>query len=137
MSEETNNTNNSDSNNSRPQSEFVNELNKLGENLGQLMRSVWESEERKSIEREMTNGIEQLAKQLNQTLDQLKTDATVGNAKKTVKEAWETARGPKIVSEVHQGVVDTLKKVNEELTKHTQPAHEVKIDDTPTPPSAN
>ena len=134
MSEETNNANNS--NNTRPQSEFVSELNKLGENLGQLMRSVWESEERKSIEREMTNGIEQLAKQLNQTLDQLKTDATVGNAKKTVKEAWETARGPKIVSEVHQGVVDTLKKVNEELTKHTQPAHEVKHDETP-PPAGN
>ena len=134
MSEETNNTNNS--NNARPQSEFVNELNKLGENLGQLMRSVWESEERKSIEREMTHGVEQLAKQLNQTLEQLKTDATVGNAKKTVKEAWETARGPKIVSEVQQGVVDTLKKVNEELTKRTQPAHEVKNDDPP-PPAAS
>ena len=135
MSEETNSTNNS--NNARPQSEFINELNKLGENLGQLMRSVWESEERKSIEREMTHGVEQLAKQLNQTLEQLKTDATVHNAKKTVKEAWETARGPKIVSEVQQGVVDTLKKVNEELTKRTQPAHEVKHDEAPPPPSAN
>ncbi len=131
MSEETNN-----SNSSRPQSEFVNELNKLGENLGQLMRSVWESEERKSIEREMTNGVEQLAKHLNLTLDQLKTDATVGNAKKTVKEAWETARGPKIVSEVQQGVIDTLKKVNDELAKRTQPAHEVKHDDE-TPPTAS
>ena len=127
MSEETNNTNNTN----RPQSEFASELNKLGENLGTLMRSVWESEERKSIEREITSGLEQLTKQVNQTIEQMRQDATVDHAKKTVKEAWETARGPKIVGEVQQGVVDTLKKINEELTKRTQPAQEVKHDEPP------
>ena len=132
MSEENTNTNsNANNTNGRPQSELVNELNRLGENIGGLLRSMWESEERKSLERELTHGLEQFAKQVNQTLEQMHKDATIDNAKTKVKEAWETARGPKIVSEVQQGVIDTLKKVNEELGKRTQAAQEVKHDETP------
>ena len=108
------------------QTEFVSELNKLGDNLGNLLRSIWESEERRSIEREVATGVEQFAKKVNETVDQLRTDSNVENVKKAAKDAWETARGPKIVDEMQQGVLDTLKKLNEELAKRAQPAQEAK-----------
>jgi len=108
------------------QTEFVSELNKLGENLGNLLRTIWESEERRSIERELSTGVEQFAKKVNETVDQLRTDSNVEHVKKAAKDAWETARGPKIVDEMQQGVLETLKKVNEELAKRAQPAQETK-----------
>jgi hypothetical protein len=41
-----------------PRSALEQELNKLGENLGNLVRALWESEERKAIERELSANLE-------------------------------------------------------------------------------
>ena len=107
-------------------SEFVTELNRLGENLGNLLKSMWESEERKSIERELNTGLEQLNKRMNETMEQLRKDTAVENVKKAAKDALETARVPKILNEVQQGMLDSLKKLNEEIAKRAQPAQEAK-----------
>jgi hypothetical protein len=111
---------------SEPKSEFVTELNRLGENLGILLKSMWESEERKSIERELNTGLEQLNKRVNETVEQLRKEAAVENMKKAAKDALETARVPKILNEVQQGMLDSLKKLNEEIAKRAQPAQEAK-----------
>ena len=113
---------------SEPKSEFVTELNRLGENLGNLLKSMWESEERKSIERELNTGLEQMSKRVNETVEQLRKDAAVENVKKAAKDALETARVPKILNEVQQGMLDSLKKLNEEIAKRAQPAQEAKSD---------
>jgi hypothetical protein len=111
---------------SEPKSEFVTELNRLGENLGNLLKSMWESEERKSIERELNTGLDQLSKRMNETVEQLRKDTAVENVKKAAKDALETARVPKILNEVQQGMLDSLKKLNEEIAKRAQPAQEAK-----------
>ena len=110
--------------NKQPQSDLISELNKLGENLGNLLHAAWESEERKSVEREIAAGIEQMNKKLSEATEKVKTDAYIGTAKRKVKDAWETARGPEIVSEVRQGILETLRKINEDLSQRTQPAQE-------------
>ncbi len=110
--------------NKQPQSDLINELNKLGENLGALLRSAWESEERKSVEREIAAGLEQMNKKLNEATEKVKTDAYVGNAKRAVKDVWETAHGPTIVTEVRQGILDTLRKINDDLAQRAHPAPE-------------
>jgi ElaB/YqjD/DUF883 family membrane-anchored ribosome-binding protein len=106
------------------QSEIVNELNKLGENLGNLLRGIWESDERKSLERELTTGLDQLSKKLSETADNIRNDAYVNNVKKEVKDALDTARVPQIFDEIQKGIVETLKKVNDDLSKRPAPAHE-------------
>ncbi|HQV27253.1 MAG TPA: hypothetical protein PLG23_03040 [Thermoflexales bacterium] len=117
----------SDQNNPQTSS-LVAELNRLGENLGKVVRSAWESEERRSIEKELAAGLEQFVKRLNEAVESAQTDPALNKAKTKAKEAWETARGPQIVSEVKTGVVDTLKKINEDLARRAEPApaHEVK-----------
>ncbi len=87
----------SDQNNHQPSSRVA-ELNRLGENLGKVVRSAWESEERKSIEKELAAGLEQFVKRLNEAVESAQTDPTLNKAKSKAKEAWETARGPQIVS---------------------------------------
>ncbi len=110
-----------------PQTDLAKELNKLGENLGNLLRGIWDSEERKSLEREIAKGIEDLNKQVEKATAQAKEDKTLKQAKHSVKEAWETAHGPQIISEVGAGISDTLHTINEELAKRAsrKPAQEV------------
>jgi ElaB/YqjD/DUF883 family membrane-anchored ribosome-binding protein len=104
------------------------ELNKLGENLNNLFKALWESDERKSIEREVTAGLEQANKSVNETVEKIRKDQTANNLKKGVKDAWETARGPQILNELQTGLTATLQKLNDELAKRAQPAQEVKPD---------
>jgi ElaB/YqjD/DUF883 family membrane-anchored ribosome-binding protein len=111
---------------STPKSEFVTELNRLGENLGNLLKSMWESEERKSIERELNTGVDQLLNRVNETVTHLRKEAPVEQVKKAAKDALETARVPQILNEVQQGMLESLKKLNEEIAKRAQPAQEAK-----------
>ncbi len=114
-------------------SEFVQELSRLSENLCALIKSYWESEERKSIEREVTKGLEQFSKSVNDTIEQLKQDDKLKKAKDGVKNAWETAHGPQLVTEMRGGVLDTLRSINNELARAAarKPAEEVKPDAAP------
>jgi ElaB/YqjD/DUF883 family membrane-anchored ribosome-binding protein len=120
------------------QSELVAELNRLGENLGKLLKATWESEERKTVEHELKSGLEQFTKQINTAVEQARTDQNVKKAKETLKEAWHTAHGPQVVSEMHMGLVDSLKKLNDEIAKRAEPkpAHEVKADGVSEKPPA-
>lgn len=113
------------------QSSIERELNKLGENLSNLFRAMWESEERKSIEREVTANLEQVNKRMNDAVEKVRTDQTANNLKQSAKEAWETARGPQILNELQTGLTDTLRKLNEEISKRAQPAQEVRPDEEP------
>jgi poly-D-alanine transfer protein DltD len=111
------------------QSAIEAELNKLGENLSNLMKAIWDSEERKSVEREVTQNLNQMNQKMDEAVNKMKSDGTTENIKKSVQNAWETAHGPQILSEVEKGLTETLRKLNEELSKRAQPAQEVKPDE--------
>ncbi len=113
-------------------SEFAQELSRLSDNLCALIRSYWESEERKSIEREVTKGLEQFSKSVSDTIEQLKQDDNLKKAKDGVKNVWQTAHGPQLVSEMRGGILDTLRAINNELARAAtpRPAEEVKPDAT-------
>ena len=104
------------------------ELNKLGENLSNLFKALWDSEERKSIEREITAGVESANKALEDAAAKMRKDRVAENLKQSAKDAWENARGPQIMSEVQTGLTNSLKKLNEEISKRAAPAQEVKPD---------
>lgn len=113
----------------KQQSAIETELNKLGENLSNLMKAIWDSEERKSVEREITENLNQLNQKMDETVNKMKADDTADNFKKSVQNAWETAHGPQILSEIGAGLSETLRKLNEELSKRAKPAQEVKPDE--------
>lgn len=104
------------------------ELNKLGENLNNLFRAIWESDERKTMEREITAGLEQVNKSVNEATEKMRTDKNAESIKKGVKDAWENARGPQILQELETGLSNTLARLNEEIAKRAKPAQEVKPD---------
>jgi hypothetical protein len=110
--------------NKKNTSELLNELDKLGENLVNLLRSAWESDERRSIEREVTAGLEQMGKKFNDAAEKIKTDTYVNSAKQTAKDAWESANVPQVIAEMRKGVIGTLQRINEDLGARGTPAYE-------------
>ena len=112
-----------------PRSALAQELNKLGENLGNLVRALWESEERKTVERELSTNLERLNKRIGEVVEKVRADEVAAGVRRSVKEAWETAHGPQILNEVQAGLADTLRKLNEEIARRIQPAQEVRPDE--------
>ena len=110
------------------QTHLEHELNKLGENLSNLFKAFWDSEERKGIEREITAGVESANKALTDAAEKIRKDQSAENLKNSVKEAWENAHGPQIMSEMQTGLTNSLRKLNEEIGKRAAPAQEVKPD---------
>lgn len=133
--------------NNKPQDEIISELSKLGENFGKMFQNLWESEEVKSIQREVKAGLEQMNRNvnratenvnratdhINKTMDSNKVDEKMKKAGETMKEAWETARGPQILSEMRQGFVDSLRLLNQQVEKMATPAKAQEVHPEPPP----
>lgn len=110
--------------------EIIGELNKLGENLAKALRSMWDSEERKSIERELRAGVEQMSRHVNQAVETAKVDEKLKQAGTQVKQAMESAHVPEMMADLRLGLAEGLKRLNAEVEKfaNPKPADEVSPD---------
>ena len=120
----------------KDQPSLVTELSRLGENLGKLVRAAWESEERKTVEKELKSGLDKFNQHINRAVEQTKAEENLTKAKETVQDAWTTAHGPQVLREMQAGLVDSLKRLNDEIAKRAEPkaAHEVIVESVPIPP---
>jgi ElaB/YqjD/DUF883 family membrane-anchored ribosome-binding protein len=116
--------------------DLANELNRLGENLGKMLKSPWTSEERKSIERELKSGVEQFTKQINKAVEQTRIDQNMKKARQTVKDARETAHGPQVLNEMHLGLVESLRRLNDEIARRAEPKPAQEVTPNEPPPAA-
>jgi len=86
--------------------ELIEELDKLGREIGRGLRKAWESDERKEIEAEVSKGIDVAGRELGK----LAKEASESEAAK------ELRKGAKAVSrELRDGLMSGLRKLNEEL----------------------
>jgi hypothetical protein len=118
---------------------LASELSRLGENLGKLVRATWESEERKSVEKEIKAGLDKLNQQLNHAIEQTRVEDRLTKVRSTTKSAWETAHGPQVLREMQAGLIDSLKRLNDEIAKRAEykPAHEVSAELPEVPPATD
>lgn len=105
------------------------EFGKLGQNLGNLLKSLWNTDERHYVEKEIKSGMQQFTSGLDNAIESIKTDDTMKKVGSMAKDVWETAHGPQIMSEVQMGIAELLRRVNEELKEKAErkPAHEASV----------
>lgn len=110
--------------------DIIGELNKLGENLAKALRTMWDSEERKSIERELRAGVEQMSRHVNQAVETAKVDEKLKQAGTQVKQAMDSAHVPEMMADLRKGLAEGLKRLNVEVEKfaNPKPADEVSPD---------
>jgi hypothetical protein len=108
------------------QTDLVAELGRLGENLGRLVKAAWESEERRTVEKEVRAGLDKFNQQIYRAVEQSKAEEGLRKAQDTVQDIWHTAHGPQVVREMQAGLVDSLRRLNDEIAKRSAsaPAHE-------------
>jgi ElaB/YqjD/DUF883 family membrane-anchored ribosome-binding protein len=105
-------------NKSEPRSEdLAAEFRNLGNNLNEMFRSAWESEERKKLQQEIETGLTELGKSLNKTVDELKVSPAGQRLKTEVHDFHQRVRSGDIETELRENLVSVLRKINSELEK--------------------
>ena len=88
--------------------EVLEELDKLGREIGRGLKEAWESEERKEIETEVSKGIDAAGRELGK----LAKDANESEAAKELKKGASA-----VGREIRDGLLSGLRKLNEELDR--------------------
>src|SRR5512135_2870660 len=98
--------------NKYPNDNISDQLNELGKNLREALRSAWESEERRKLQKEIEEGMANLGASLSQAAKDFSNTPTGQSLKEDVKDMQERWRSGEMGSKVHTELVDALRKVN-------------------------
>ena len=110
----------SDSNpneNKTPEGDIGEQLNELGKNLRDALRTAWESDERRKLQQDIEIGLVNLRDSLNQASNEFTTSQTGQTLKADVKNLNERWKTGEVGSKVRTEIADALRTVNEELQK--------------------
>jgi hypothetical protein len=105
-----------------PADSITEEFSRLGRTLGQALKLAWESGERKRLEQDIAEGMRRLSEQIDTATRSAAESPTAKEVTTKVTTAWETAHGPQILDEIRAGLVESLRKLNEELDRRVQKA---------------
>ena len=100
-----------------PSGDILEELRELGRNLGALLQSAWESEERKKVQQEIETGLKDVSKSL-QDLASSQTGQTI---KSDLNELHERLRTGDVEAKVRAEVLSALRLANDGLKKAAAP----------------
>lgn len=121
---------------SEPQrSEIAEELRALGENLRNMLRTAWESPERKKMQDEIQSGLTELGDSVNKAVNEFSTSKPGQTLKAEYEDFSQRVRSGQVESKVREEILKVLRMVNVELgnaTKDTKPADK----DAPEPPNS-
>ena len=118
----------SNPNDNNPQADDIGEqLNELGKNLRDALRTAWESDERRKLQQDIEVGLANMVSSLNQAATDFSSSQTGQTLKADMKDLNERWKTGEVGSRVRTEIADALRTVNQELQKTTQK--------TPPPPS--
>lgn len=97
--------------------DVLEELRELGRNLGALLQSAWESEERKKVQQEIETGLKDVSK----SLQDLANSPTGQTIKADLNELNERLRTGEVEAKVRAEVLSALRLANDGLKKAAAP----------------
>jgi hypothetical protein len=106
--------------NKTPNEDIGEQLNELGKNLRDALRTVWESDERRKLQQEIEVGLTNLRDSLNQAATEFSSSPTGQNLKEDVKDLHERWQTGEVGSKVRSEITEALRTVNKELQKASQ-----------------
>jgi signal recognition particle GTPase len=97
--------------------EILEELRELGRNLKAIIQSVWESEERKKLERELETGLNEVYTSLSKTAKEFSESSTGKNIKAEIEDLGERIRSGEVEIKVRDEILTALRTANVGLKK--------------------
>jgi hypothetical protein len=96
---------------------IVDEFHALSQNLLNTMRAAWDSPERKSIQTEIEEGLQDLSSTIKNEVDSFNQSQTGQRLKSDVEDFREQIRKGETESKVREEIINALRIVNSELEK--------------------
>lgn len=98
-------------------SEFLKELEKLGQQLGTTLKSLWESEESRKLRQQIAEGFLELSRTVDSALKSAQESEAAKRLGEQVKETIDKACQSEVVGKVEEGLLTGLRQMNEQLSK--------------------
>ena len=103
-----------------PEEDLTQEFRNLGKNLAEALRTAWEHPERKRLQEEITNGLNEMGDTLKQEAETFAESPTAQQLKSDVQQIGERVRSPEVHTKVRQELLTVLQTANNELQKVVQ-----------------
>ncbi len=100
-----------------PKSELADELRNLGKNLEDFIKTMWASEERKNVQKNIEASATQVSASLNQAAKEFTTSDTGQRLKADVEDIQRRFESGELQDKAHTEMLNVLKWINTELDK--------------------
>ncbi len=99
------------------QNDLADELRVLGDNIKDFLHFLWESQERKRVQKDLEAGLSNLGASLNQAAAEFQQSPTGQRVKEEFEEISERVRSGEMESTIRRDFLSALKTANIELQK--------------------
>lgn len=96
---------------------LASEFHHLGDNLKRIFVSAWESEQRKNLQNEISEGLAELGDSLKQTAEEIQDSETGKRVKSEAKELHDRVRSGEVEEKIRSDLQSIFHKLNSELEK--------------------
>lgn len=97
--------------------EILEQLRELGQNLEQVIRRAWESDQGREIREQFSKGLAELNEQVEQAIESARASETTKNLQAQVKDSWDSVGGQEISENLREGIGDALVALNEQINR--------------------
>lgn len=101
----------------KPESQIVDELESLGRQIATAVRSLWESEDAQKLRQEIREGFVVLADEVDTAIKSAQDSEAAHEFRGQVRDAVDKARASDVTQQVEQGLTSGLQQLNQELSK--------------------
>lgn len=99
------------------QNEIADELREMGTNIMNFLQALWESQERKRVQKDIEAGLANLGTSINQAAKEFQQSPTGQRVKDEFEEISERIRTGEIETNIRRDFMAALKTANAELEK--------------------
>jgi hypothetical protein len=104
-------------NNNPQDDDLFGELHQLKSNLGSLIHSVWNKEERKKVQNEMEQALEEVSQTLNKAAADFSESDTGKQFRAEVEDLRRRVESGELESQVKADLTSLVKQINQEIVK--------------------
>jgi Tfp pilus assembly protein PilN len=101
----------------RPESQILNELESLGRQLTSAVTALWQSEESRKLRQDIREGFVDLAKEVDTAIKSAQDSEAAHEFRGQVQETLDKARESDVTRQVEDGLAAGLRQLNQELGK--------------------
>ena len=101
----------------QPEGNLREEFRNLGQNIKNVLSGAWESQERRKLQKDVQDGLNELGKAVNELIDDVQSSEAGKKVVKGVDEFGEKLRRGEVEEKAREGILSALHKINAELEK--------------------